>query len=89
MNYFVALSPEWFVRWKGTMEGPLSGDHLQEMLSLPIDYFVFRRNHVVETEIEGRMRPVQPIFLDGKFAVYEASTLRIVPGKLEVVNTGL
>ena len=89
MNYVVALAPEWSARWQGTMEGPLSGGHLQEMLSLPIDYFVFKRNHVVESESEGLIRPVKPVFLDERFAVYEASTLRIVPGTLMIVSTGL
>ncbi len=89
INYFVELAPEWWARWKGTMEGPLSGDHLQQMLSLPIDYFVFRPNHVVEADNEGRLRPVEPVFRNHEFAVYEASTLRIVPGTLTIVNTGL
>ncbi len=88
MNYFVSLAPEWSARWKATMEGPLSGDHLQAMLSLPIDYFVFRRNHLVETETEGQIRPVKPVFLDAEFAVYEASTLRLVPGTLAIVSSG-
>ncbi len=89
MNYVVALAPEWWARWQGTMEGPLSGGHLQGMLSLPIDYFVFKRNHAVESETEGLIRPVKPVFLDDRFAVYEASTLRIVPGTLLIVSTGL
>ncbi len=89
MNYVAALAPEWWARWQGTMEGPLSGGHLQGMLSLPIDYFVFKRNHVLESETEGLIRPVKPVFLDDRFAVYEASTLRIVPGTLVIVSTGL
>ena len=89
MNYVVALAPEWWNRWQETMKGPLSGGHLQDMLSLPIDYFVFKRDHVVESESEGRIEPVKPVFLDERFAVYEASTLRIVPGTLKIVSTGL
>jgi len=84
INYYLALAAEWHDRWKHTMQGPLTGEHLQSMLSLPIDYFVFKRDHLVETITERGKQAVKPVFANGKFAVYEASNLRIIPGKLTV-----
>ena len=53
INYYVSLAGEWNDRWKSTMQGPMTGEHLQSMLSLPIDYFVFKRDQLVETITEG------------------------------------
>jgi hypothetical protein len=86
INYYVALAAEWNDRWRDTMQGPVTGDHLQSMLSLPIDYFVFKRDHLVETITEGGKRTVKPVFVNGKFAVYETSNLRRIPGKLTVTD---
>lgn len=79
----VALAPEWSRRWHSTMEGPLSGDHLQNMLPLPVDYFVFGSNYVVEVvSAAGISSALAPAFSKGPFRVYDAETLRIVPGRL-------
>ncbi|MDQ2711779.1 MAG: hypothetical protein M3Y24_06000 [Acidobacteriota bacterium] len=86
ISYYAQLAEEWWTRWSGTMQAPLSGDQVQRMLSLPIDYFVFKRSHVLETELEGRHRRVKPVFADREFAVYEASSLRLVPGELRVLD---
>ncbi len=82
MIYHVDMAGEWWTRWRDTMEGPITGEHLQQMLSLPIDYFVFKRADRVGVELAGRRTAVRPVFSNGDFAVYEASTLRIVPGRL-------
>ena len=79
-----ALAPEWFRRWQSTMEQPLTAEHLQSMLALPIDYFVLRRDKEIEARTNHETRQSQPVFEDAHFAVYEASTLRIVPGRLVV-----
>ncbi len=80
----VDLAEEWWRRWHDTMAVPLSGNQLQLMLSLPIDYFVFRRNDVLETDLEGKIVPVKPVFSNTEFSVYEASGLRIIPGRLVI-----
>jgi hypothetical protein len=84
MNYDVALAPEWYERWTSTMERPLSGTDLQTMLSLPIDYYVFAQGHIVRFKTGNLTEPVKPAFVNTRFAVYEASALRLVPGKLIV-----
>ncbi len=89
INYDVDLANEWLSRWNSTMQGPNSGTHLQQMLSLPIDYYVFRRNSQVASISEGIARPVKPVFIASEFAVYDASTLRIVPGKLTMIVSDL
>lgn len=79
-----ALAPEWSRRWHSTMEGPVSGDHLQDMLSLPIDYYVFRSNYAVEAVTGAERSAVTTAFANGLFRVYDANTLRTVPGRLVV-----
>ena len=86
ISYYTDLAEEWWTRWNGTMQGSLSGDRVQQMLSLPIDYFVFKRSHVLETELAGRHRRVKPAFADPEFVVYEAESLRLVPGELRVLD---
>ncbi len=87
MNSDIALAPEWGKRWHGTMEGPLTGAHLQQMLGLPIDYYVFKRGHSLATLNDSQRRSVKPVFANDSFAVYEASTLRLLPGSLTVSDT--
>ena len=86
ITYYAQLAEEWWTRWSGTMQAPLSGNGMQQMLSLPIDYFVLQRSHVLETELNGRYRRVRPVFANRRYTVYEASTLRIVPGVLHVLD---
>ncbi len=85
--YHVALAPEWFDRWQTTMRGPITGDRLQTMLSLPIDYYVLNGGWGITAVLQGERRTVKPIHSEGPFAVYDANTLRSMPGYLTVIPT--
>lgn len=82
VNYETALAPEWQRRWNSVMRGPLSTARLQDTLSLPVDYLVFDRKRVIKAVTNDETRIVPAVFMDDHFAVYEASTLRLLPGKL-------
>jgi hypothetical protein len=82
MNYDPSLAAEWFTRWKLTMTGPLSGSTLERMLALPIDYFVFEHNCALQSLVSNDLRPITSVFRNERFCVYEASTLRALPGTL-------
>jgi len=84
ISHYPKLAPEWFLRWRSSMEQPLTGAYLQAMLAQPIDYFVVSRARSVEARTSAETRVLTPAFQDNRFAVYEASTLRVVPGKLLV-----
>ncbi len=86
MNYYTATAGEWWMRWKNTMQTPLSGDHLQQMLSLPIDYYVFNRRNVVGASTESGWLRAKPVFSNSEFVVYDASALRILPGHLTLTS---
>lgn len=62
------VAVEWWDRWQQTMQGMFTPQHLQEMLSLPIDYYVLRR--------QNQLQSVPPIFHNGEFVVYDAADLR-------------
>ncbi len=64
---------EWWDRWQQSMEGKFSPERLQNMLSLPIDYYVLKRSNQLES--------VRPVFRNDEFLVYDAADLRqvIVP----------
>ena len=83
-GYHVALTPEWFNRWQMTMRGPMTGDHFETMLSQPIDYYVLNRKYVITAMMQGESRTVKPVHTAGNFAVYDANTLRTVPGNLTI-----
>jgi hypothetical protein len=84
LDHDPTLAPEWFARWQTSMQDRFSGDRLQELLSLPVDYFVFNRSRTIEAKTREETRLVQPVFVDAHFAAYEASTLRSIPGRLLV-----
>ncbi len=67
VNEFDSFADEWWRRWHDTMEGPFSNRRLARMLSLPIDYFVLKR--------ETRLPHVKPVFVTPTFAVYDAQDL--------------
>lgn len=72
---------EWWDRWQNTMEGKFSPERLQNMLSLPIDYYVLTRSNQLDA--------VRPVFRNDKFLVYDAADLRrvIAPLTLAHVNS--
>jgi hypothetical protein len=86
MNYYTAITGEWWTRWTQTVQTPLSGKHLEQMLSLPIDYYVFKRNKIIGASTVSGTLSASPIFSNSEFAVYEASALRMLPGHLTLTS---
>jgi hypothetical protein len=86
MNYYTEMAGEWWTRWMNTVQAPLSGNHLEQMLSLPIDYYVFRRGHVVGANTVKGWQGAKPVFSNKEFAVYEADALRRLPGHLTLTS---
>lgn len=70
MKYFESFAIEWWNRWRGSMEKPFSAKRLPSMLSLPIDYYVLKRENILPN--------VKPVFENREFAVYDARDLRSV-----------
>lgn len=87
MNYYVDLAPVWQHRWDTAMRRRLTTHRLGELLATPIDYYVLKRSTQLESVTQGRRERVRPVYVNGEFAAYEASTLRLVPGKL-IVSLG-
>jgi hypothetical protein len=86
MNYYTELTGGWWTRWRTTVQTPLSGDHLEQMLKLPIDYYVFKRGGTVgATTVDGKLS-AKPAFSNSEFTVYDASALRILPGHLTLTS---
>jgi hypothetical protein len=68
VNYFESLADEWYSRFEQTMDGKFTAARLQDMLSLPVDYYVLERQHqIVE---------IKPVFENSEFVVYDAQDLR-------------
>jgi hypothetical protein len=86
MNYYTNLAGEWWTRWMNTIETPLSGNRLEQMLSLPIDYYVFKRGDVVGANTLNGWLSAKPVFTNHEFVVYEASALRMLPGHLTLTS---
>jgi hypothetical protein len=68
VNYFEPFANDWWTRWKQTMDGHYSAKRLENMLPLPIDYYVLKR--------ENRLANANPVFANSEFSVYDASDLR-------------
>jgi hypothetical protein len=77
-RYSSSFADEWWRRWMDTMQGPLTADRLQNMLSLPIDYFVLQQ--------ENAIADVPPAFATDEFLVYDADSLRSMGGTLRFRN---
>lgn len=67
-DYFESFASDWWERWQQTMEGSFSPRRLQGMLSLPVDYYVLKR--------EDQVADVKPVFEKPKFVVYDAGDLK-------------
>jgi hypothetical protein len=65
---FESVAEEWGQRWRETMQGQFSAERLQNMLSLPIDYYVLKR--------KDKLATIRPVFLNREFVVYDAADLR-------------
>lgn len=68
VNYFETLADEWYARFEQTMDGKFTAARLQDMLSLPIDYYVLECKH--------RVVGIKPVFENSQFIVYDAQDLR-------------
>ncbi len=76
--YFESFALEWWQRWRETMQDGFSPTRLENMLSLPIDYYVLKREH--------QLREVKPVFQNGHFVVYDATDLKNADAPLRVAT---
>lgn len=80
VNYFESFGKEWYSRYEHTMAGPFTARRLENMLSLPVDYYVLKRNH--------KLQNIRPVFENSEFAVYDAQDLRNSSTSLRVGTDG-
>jgi hypothetical protein len=76
VNYFETFAQEWHSRFEQTMQGKFTAARLEEMLSLPIDYYVLKRGNAVVG--------VAPVYQNGKYVVYDAQDLRNATALLRI-----
>ena len=80
-GYYPQFAREWWTRWNSTMQTPQFDSQLHQLLTLPVDYFVFDRDRPLELANGGHRHTVRPVFSDTDFVVYDASDLRFKPGR--------
>jgi hypothetical protein len=80
MNYFESFGDEWYSRYQHTMSGPFTARRLENMLSLPIDYYVLKNDH--------KLKGIRPVFENGEFVVYDAQDLRNSSTSLRIGTDG-
>jgi hypothetical protein len=80
MNYFESFGDEWYSRYQHTMSGPFTARRLENMLSLPIDYYVLKNDH--------KLKGIRPVFENGEFIVYDAQDLRNSSTSLRIGTDG-
>lgn len=68
MTYYASFAEEWYPRYEATMDGRFTVARLENMLSLPIDYYVLNRDHA--------LAKVRPVFENRNYVVYDAQDLR-------------
>ncbi len=68
VDFFESAANEWWDRWQHTMQGSFSPPRLQDMLSLPVDYYVLKRR--------DQLADIKPVFANGEFIVYDTSDLK-------------
>lgn len=68
MTYYESFANDWYPRYEATMDGRFTVVRLENMLALPIDYYVLHRNHA--------LADVKPVFENRKYVVYDAQDLR-------------
>jgi hypothetical protein len=76
VNYFETFAQEWHSRFEQTMQGKFTAARLEDMLSLPIDYYVLKRGNAVVG--------VAPVYQNGKYVVYDAQDLRNATALLRI-----
>jgi hypothetical protein len=63
-----SFAVEWWRRWQQTMQGDFSPKRMENLLSLPIDYYVLKRRN--------QLADLKPVFISNEFVVYDARDLR-------------
>jgi hypothetical protein len=76
VNYFESFADEWYPRFEQTMDGKFTAARLEEMLSLPIDYYVLKGKH--------KLAGIKPVFENSDYVVYDAQDLRNASTSLRV-----
>lgn len=84
--YSESFAEEWWVRWQQMMKPPFSPKRLQTMLSLPVDYYVLKRDNSLSAGQVGRTISIPAAFTNDEFVVYEANQLRNAPGILQLTK---
>jgi hypothetical protein len=77
-DYSDKAGQEWWSRWQANMVRGYSIAGLQNMLPLPIDYYVLQREHA--------LRGIKPAFSNSRFVVYDAQDLREFHGPLQPLS---
>jgi hypothetical protein len=68
VNYFETFAQEWYSRYQQTMNGEFTAARFEDMLSLPIDYYVLTRKNA--------LLGARAVYQNGEYVVYEAQDLR-------------
>ena len=76
VNYFESFADEWYPRFEQTMDGRFTAVRLEDMLSLPIDYYVLRHSHA--------LAGIKPVFENKDYLVYDAQDLRNASTSLRI-----
>lgn len=79
----------WWERWNSLMQGPFSVPRVQRELTLPVDYWVLKRSHMLECSHNGTWVAPSWAFLNSDFVVYDAITLRNSSCTLEIARIHL
>ncbi len=76
VNYFESFADEWYPRFEQTMDGRFTAARLEDMLSLPIDYYALSRKHAI--------KGIKPVFANRDYLVYDAEDLRNASTSLRI-----
>ena len=71
-----AAAARWQERWRDSMQGGFSTEHLEKLLPLPIDYYVLRT--------QDQLAGTRHAFQNRDFVVYDAEDLRNAPKPLRL-----
>ncbi|MBV8552721.1 MAG: hypothetical protein JOY54_15595 [Acidobacteriaceae bacterium] len=88
IDNYSSLAEEWWRRWQQTMRPSFTARELQDMLKLPIDYYVLKRSHALGTHSGGQFEGVPAVFSNDNFVVYDANDLRKASGELRLAPAG-
>lgn len=77
---FESFAVEWWQRWHDDMADGFSPQRLENMLSLPVDYYVLKR--------ANELRDMRTVFHNQEFVVYDAIDLRNAQTHLRLSGAG-